>query len=73
MMALTRCHGPPPHARLHSFSLQVQMRRPNEGERRAGKEKDQDTHQRGGREKVHAREKGRGRGKEQRSHERNRG
>ena len=46
---------------------------PNEGERRAGEEKDRDTHQSGGREKVHAREKGRGKGKEQRSHERDRG
>ena len=46
---------------------------PNEGERRAGKEKDRHTHQSGGREKVHAREKGRGKGKEQRSHERDRG
>ena len=30
----------------------------NERERRAGEEKDSDTHQGGGREKVHAREKG---------------
>ena len=76
-MALSRCHvatkTPPPHARLHPFSSQVQRRRPNERERRAGKEKDGDTHQSGGREKVHAREKGRGKGKEQPSHERNKG
>ena len=76
-MALTRCHGatkpPLPHARLHPFSSQVQMRKPNERERRAGKEKDRETHQSGGRKKVHAREEGRGKGKEQRSHERNKG
>ena len=74
---MTRCHGatkpPPPHARLHPFSSLVQRRRPNERERRAGKEKDRDTHQSGGRKRVHPREKGRGKGKEQRSHERNRG
>jgi hypothetical protein len=40
---------------------------------RAGKEKDRDTQHSGGREKVHVREKGRGKGKEQRSHERNKG
>ena len=42
-------------------------------EARADKEKDRDTQQSGGREKVHAREKYRGKGKEQRSHERNKG
>ena len=46
---------------------------PNERKRRGGKEKDRDTHQSGGREKVYAREKGRRQGKEQRSHEINRG
>ena len=70
-MALSRCHfatkPPPPHARLHPFPSQVQRKRPNE---RAGKEKDRHTQQSGGSEKVHAREKGRGKGKEQRSHER---
>ena len=74
---MTRCHGatkpPPPHACLHPFSRQVQRRRPNEREQRAGKEKDRDTHQSRGREKVHAREKGGVKGKEQQSHERNRG
>ena len=54
------------------------LRGPNKRERRAGKEKDRDTHQGGGREKVHAREKGEptestGNCKERRSHERNRG
>ena len=76
-MALSRCHvatkPPPTHARLHPFSSQVQRRRPNERERRAGKEKDRDTQQSGGREKVHARERGRGKVKEQRSHERDKG
>ena len=42
-------------------------------EARADKEKDRDTQQSGGREKVHAREGGRGKGKEQRSRERNKG
>ena len=42
-------------------------------EAQADKEKDRDTQQSGGREKVHAREKRRGKGKEQRSRERNKG
>ena len=37
------------------------------------KKRNRDTQQSGGREKVHVREKGRGKGKEQRSHERNKG
>ena len=50
---------------------------PGTGTKEAGKEKDRDTHQGGGREKVHAREEGgpgesRGKGKERRNHERNR-
>ena len=40
-------------------------------EARADKEKARDTQQRGGREKGHVREKGRGKGKEQRSRDRN--
>ena len=40
---------------------------------RADKEKDRDTQQSGGREKVHDREKGIGKGKEQRSCERDKG
>ena len=64
---------PPPHARLHPLSTQVQRRKPNERAWRAGKEKDRDTQQSGGRGKGHVREKGRGKGKEQRSHKRNKG
>ena len=75
--ASSRCQvatkPPPPHACLHPLSTQVQRRRPSERAWRAGKEKDRDTQQSGGREKVHVREKGRGKGKEQRSHERNKG
>ena len=42
-------------------------------EARADKEKDRDTQQSGGREKVHARDRSRGKGKEQRSREGTRG
>ena len=42
-------------------------------EARADKKKDRDTQQSGGREKVHARERGRGKGKEQRSRKGTRG
>ena len=45
----------------------------SEEEARADKEKDRDAQQSGGRGKVHAREKGRRKGKEQRSRERNKG
>ena len=46
------------------------------GAKEAGKRKDRDTHQGGGRENVHAREEGgptegRGKGEDRRSHERN--
>ena len=46
----------PPKAHIPPPFLCVTGR--NEGGRRAGEEKDRDTHQGGGREKVHAREKG---------------
>ena len=43
---------PPPHARLHPLSTQVQRRKPDEKAWRAGKEKDRDTQQSGGRKKC---------------------
>ena len=77
VQASSRCRvaakPPPPHACLHPLSTQFQRRKHNERAWRAGKEKDRDTQQSGGREKVHVREKGRGKGKEQRSHERDKG